>query len=173
MGLWISKHTNCNAFELDEIYWFINRKEHTKTRENTYAQLMISRKPRQMLGFNVDRTNSAVSMQQLVDSSPLAENYYTDGNFTYLDVDFFDRHRQNFHNKNDTYNIESINSDLRHYIPGLARRRKTFYRSLTTFRAVLSVFVNAYNKFGEAKMQWQSTTKQKYPDPPFSVLDYL
>jgi len=48
--------------------------------------------------------------------------------------------------------VESINADLRHYIPGLRRRSRIFYRTLETFQAVLSVFVDAYNKFGDYKL---------------------
>ena len=61
--------------------------------------------------------------------------------------------RQN--NKADTHNIESSNADLRHYIAGLARRSRTFFRSQETLEAVLAVFIDAYNKFGEAKERYQ------------------
>jgi IS1 family transposase len=46
-------------------------------------------------------------------------------------------------NKRDTHNVESVNADLRHYIPGLARRSRCFFRSLKTFQAVLKVFIDA------------------------------
>ena len=70
---------------------------------------------------------------------------------TYLYVDFFGNHRRNIHNKNDTNNIESVNSDLRHHISGLIRKSKTFYRCKETFRAVLAVFINSYNKYYKEK----------------------
>jgi len=40
-------------FELDELYWFVGEKPHTETRENTYVMTMVSRLPRQIVGFDV------------------------------------------------------------------------------------------------------------------------
>ena len=137
---------------------------------------MISRIPRQIVGFAVDNFKSQEAIQAIIDSVPPAKAYHTDGYYGYANVDFIGRHNQNSSNKNDTHNIESVNSDLRQFIPGLRRRSKCFYRSLETFEAVLSVFTDAYNKFGERKMQY----KTKYPpekgkriDYPFTMLDYL
>jgi hypothetical protein len=85
--------------------------------------------------------------------------------------------------KRDTHTIESINADLRHYISGLARRSRCFYRSLETLQAVLEVFIDAYNKFGEAKLKYRKPVihkdpnnakhLHKYRDVPFSILDFL
>ena len=50
--------------------------------------------------------------------------------------------------KSDTFTIEGINVGLRHYIPIVARRSRFFARTLETLRAVVEVFVDAYNRFG-------------------------
>lgn len=60
---WIKKQNNFvvktpDIFELDELYWFIGKKPHTETRENTYIFTMVSRKPRQLVGFNVSMEKS-------------------------------------------------------------------------------------------------------------------
>ena len=151
-GVWISPKTEYTDFELDEVFHFINRRERTETKENTYVMTMISRSPRQIVGFAVENTRSPSIIQEIVDSTAHAQRYHTDGYSVYQAVDFFGRLKQNEINKSDTHNVESINSDLRHYIPGLRRRSRVFYRTLETFRAVLSVFIDAYNKFGEYKL---------------------
>jgi len=181
--VWISKETKFDTFEMDELYWFINRKEMTKTRENTYVMTMISRAPRQIVGFDVDNSVKSKVLQNIVDSVPAAEEYCTDGCLTYLDVIFGGKHIRNVRNKKDTHNIEGTNADLRHYLPGLARRSRCFYRSVETLEAVLSVFIDAYNRFGEAKLKYQipvhhkspcqSKHLHKYRDVPFSILDFL
>ena len=143
---------------------------------NTYIMTMISRLPRQIIGFAVDNFKSQEKIQRMVDSVPPARTYHTDGYYGYANVDFLGRHNQNPLNKNDTHNIESVNADLRQFIPGLRRRSKCFYRSLETFDAVLSLFVDAYNKFGENKMQYRTTRPEKKGeriDYPFTMLDYL
>ena len=179
--MWISQKTEFEVFELDELYWFLKRKERTETRENTYIMTMISRFPRQIVGFDVDNSVKSSVLQKIVDSVPPAEKYCTDGCLTYLDVVYSGKHIRNPYNKNDTHNIESINADLRHYIPGLARRSRCFYRSQETLEAVLSLFIDAYNKYGEAKLKHQipvthkSKNKyfHKYRDMPFSILNFL
>jgi IS1 family transposase len=86
-------------------------------------------------------SKSADIIQKIVDSVPPAKTYHTDGYYGYTGIDFCGQLKQNYLNKNDTHLIESTNSDLRHYISGLHRRSRIFYRSLETFRAVLSVFI--------------------------------
>ena len=144
---------------------------------------MISREPRQIVGFDVQFDKGAYRLQGIVDSAPEAESYSTDGNMSYLDVVFPGKHIRNVRDKSDTHIIESINADLRHYISGLARRSRCFYRSLETLQAVLEVFIDAYNKYGEAKLKYRvpvihkdpNNTKplHKFRDLPFCILDFF
>jgi len=181
--MWISKGTNTEIFELDELYWFIGKKARTETRENAYVMTMVSREPRQIVSFDVQFDRSSYRLQGVVDNAVYAERYCTDGNLSYLDVVFPGRHIRNAKDKSDTHIVESINADLRHYISGLARRSRCFYRRLETLQAVLSVFVDAYNKYGAAKLKYRVPVKHKsstpakhlhkYRDLPFSILDFL
>jgi IS1 family transposase len=138
---------------MDELWHFISKRPRTETHENVYLMTMTSEEPRQIVGFCASKTKTAVEMQEIADSVPAAERYFTDGNTTYCDVVFGGKHVRNIHDKSDTHDVESINSDLRTYIAGLARRSRCFYRSLETLNAVLSIFADAYNKFGEYKQR--------------------
>lgn len=180
--MWISQGTDYSVFELDEVYWYIKRKARSETRANTYIMTMISRRPRQIVAFAVDNGVKAGRIQEMADSVGYAKEYCTDGCSVYRDVIFGGKHKQNTKDKSDTHNIESSNADLRHYIAGLRRRSRCFFRSIETLEAVLSVFIDAYNKFGEAKERYKvpvhHTTKNtkhlhKYRERPFSVLDFL
>ena len=181
--MWISPDTDFGTFELDEVYWYLRWKERTKTRENTYIMTMISREPRQIIGFAVDSSIKSRTLQSMVDSVPAAERYCTDGCPVYLDVIFGGKHIRNIDNKKDTHNIESTNADLRDYISGLARCSRCFYRKTETLVAVLAVFINAYNKFGHAKLKYRvpvihkspfpNKHLHKYRDTPFCLLDFL
>jgi IS1 family transposase len=157
--------------ELDELYWFIGRKADTSTRENVYVMTAVSREPRQIVGFDVALDKSSWRIQRIVDTASPAKKYYTDGYVGYLDVVYFGEHVYNISNKNDTFTVEGVNADLRHYIPILARRSRCFPRKLETLRAVLEVFVEAYNQFGEAKARFMRGRTSR--ELPFSVLDYL
>lgn len=158
-------------FELDELYWFIERKPRTDTRENTYVMTMVSRKPRQIVGFDVAFDKSPERIQRIVDGSAPAKRYYSDGWMGYIDIVYPGAYIRNAHDKSNTYTVEGVNADLRHYIPVLARRSRCFARRLETLRAVLEVFVEAYNRFGRAKHRYRLTHEKG--ELPFAVIDFL
>lgn len=157
--------------ELDELYWYLESKPRTETRENVYIMTMVSRKPRQIVGHVVSRDKLSKTIQRMVDGAPEAEEYCTDGYYGYLDVVFPGKHIFNVHNKNDTFTVEGVNADLRHYIPTLARRSRCFPRKLENLQAVLAVFVRAYNRFGLQKAHYRS----RHPGAvvPFSLFDFF
>jgi hypothetical protein len=165
------------------MYWFVEKKAKTETRENVYLMTMICPEPRMIVGFEVAMDKGAVHIQDIVDSAPWAEKYATDGYNGYLNVIFPGEHVRNIHNKRDTHNVESINADLRAYIPVLARRSRCFCRSLETLQAIIEVFVDAYNAFGQAKLKYRVPVIHKSPvhpkhlhmfrDPTCSILDFL
>jgi len=157
--------------EIDELYWFVGRKPRTKTRENVYIMVMVSRNPRQIVGFDVAYDKSPERIQEMVDAAPTAGNYCTDGYMGYLDVAYPGKHIRNIRDKSHTYTVEGVNADLRHYIPILARRSRCFARKLETLYAVIAVFVDAYNRFGEAKYKYR--LKRKTGEIHFSLLDFL
>jgi len=172
-----------SVYELDELYWFIKKKADTETKENIYLMTMICPEPRMIVGFEVAMDKGAVHIQNIVDGAPEADFYRTDGAHLYLDVVFPGDHVRNVRDKKDTHNVESINADLRHFIPVLARRSRCFCRSLETLQAVVEVFVDAYNAFGIAKLKHRIPVVHKsidYPkhlhkfrDPRCSFLDFL
>ena len=173
---WIKKtnrivENSPDVYELDELYWFIGEKPNTETRENVYIFTMVSRTPRQLVGFDVSMEKSAKYIQGLVDNAPDAKNYCSDGYVGYLDVVYPGVHIRNQRDKSDTFTVEGVNADLRHYIPILARRSRCFPRSLETLKAVLEVFADAYNKFHLAVYKH----RQQFPDRkyPLGLVDFL
>ncbi|MDR0935703.1 MAG: hypothetical protein LBM98_03360, partial [Oscillospiraceae bacterium] len=139
------------------MYWFIGRKERTKTRENVYVMTMVSREPRQLAGVVAATDKSSNRIQAMVDAAPEAEKYCIDGYSGYLDVAYPGKHIRNVRDKSDTFTVEGVNADLRHYIPILARSSRCFPRKLETLQAVLAVFAEAYNRFGVAKLKWRAS----------------
>ena len=160
-------------YELDELYWYVGKKAKTETHENTYVMTMVSRLPRQIVGFSAAFDKSPERIQKMVDNAPEGKYYCTDGYLGYIDVVYPGKHIRNTHNKSDTFTVESINADLRHYIPLLRRRSRCFPRSLETLRAVLELFVQAYNEFGIAKMNFRQNRASTSRELPFSFLDFL
>ena len=160
-----------HILEVDELYWFVGRKGTSETRENCYIIPLVSREPRQIVAIDAAFDKSPERIQALVDSAPPVKHYATDGFWGYVDVVYPGKHIRNVANKNDTFTVESVNADLRHYIPLLARRSRCFPRSLETLKAVLNVFADAYNRFGLAKLHFKQHRKKG--EMPFSLLDFL
>ena len=168
---------------MDELYWFVGRKGTGKTRENVYLITMVSREPRQIVGFNVAFDKSPERIQGIVDSAPASNKYCSDGYLGYIDVVYPGEHTRNVHNKNDTFSVESVNADLRHYMEVLTRRSRCFCRSIETLEAVVAVFVDAFNKFGAFKAKYRklvihkpsSSSKKlhKFRDCPRALVDFL
>jgi IS1 family transposase len=168
---------------LDELYWFIGRKGNGKTRENVYLMTMVSREPRQIVGFDVAFDKSPERIQRIVDSAPTSHKYCSDGYLGYIDVVYPGEHVRNVRNKNDTFSVESVNADLRHYMEVLTRRSRCFCRTIETLEAVVAVFVDAFNKFGTFKTKHRvpvihkptSTSKKshKFRDSPLALVDFL
>ncbi len=121
--------------------------------------------------INLAENLDTKTIQKMVDAAPDAERYCTDGYSGYLDVVFPGKHIFNIHNKNDTFTVEGVNADLRHYIPTLARRSRCFPRKLENLQAVLAVFVRAYNRFGFQKHRYRS--RHPGSSVPFSLFDFL
>ena len=165
--------TNYHILEVDELYWFVGQKGTSETRENCYVIPIVSREPRQIVGIDAAFDKSPIRIQELIDNAPPAEKYCTDGYLGYIDVVYPGNHIRNIHNKNDTFTVESVNADLRHYIPILRRRSRCFPRKLETLQAVLNLFAEAYNAFGMAKMNFRLNRSPKSRELPFSVLDFL
>lgn len=173
---WIKKTVDSvdnlfGVYELDELYWFIERKPRTETRENVYVMTMVSREPRQIVGFDVAFDKSPKRVQQMIDKAPAASTYCSDGWTGYLDVAYPGRYVRNPHDKSDTYTVEGVNADLRAYIPILARRSRCFARKLDTLYAVIDVFADAYNRFGAAKYRYRLT--RQTGEIPFALVDFL
>ena len=157
--------------ELDELYWFMEQKSKSETRENVYIMTAVSRSPRQIAGFDVALDKSPQRIQAIVDEAPSAQYYCTDGYLGYVDVAYPGKHLRNIRDKSDTFTVEGVNADLRHYIPVLARRSRCFARKLETLKAVMEVFVDAYNRFGAAKYKYRLT--RNTGELPFAVVDFL
>lgn len=123
------------------------------------------------MGCTVSMDKTAQTIQRMVDTALEAETYCMDGYSGYLDVVFPGEHICNIHNKKDTFTIEGVNADFRHYIPCLRRRSRCFPRKLENLQAILSVFLYAYNRFGLEKARFRARNPKA--SIPFSFFDFL
>ena len=133
----------------------------SREKNRIYAITLVNRDTRQIVGYDVAFDKSRERIQCLVDSSVKARQYYSDAYSTYAEI-CYDASHASLKNKSQTYTVESVNSDLRHYIPALRRRSMCFFRSLDTAKSVFKIFVNAFNQFALAKKNFPSLRSSFY-----------
>ena len=61
-----------DVVELDELYWLLERRAQTKTCKNLYIMTLVSRSPRQIVGYLVSLDKSAETIQKMMDKATLA-----------------------------------------------------------------------------------------------------
>ena len=122
-------------------------------KNRTYLITFVTRKPRQIVGFDIALDKNENRIQNIAVNAPKAKFYFSDANPSYQNVSYWGKHFY-FRDKSDTFTVEGVNSDIRKYIAALQRRSKCFFRSLQTFNFVMNVFIYAYNKFGDFKARF-------------------
>lgn len=135
-GSTLLKWTNCTAS--------------SREKNRFYAITLLSRAAREIVGFDIAFDKSRKRIQRLVDRSVRARQCYSDAYSAHSEV-CYEGALTSLKNKSQTYTVEGVISDLRHYIPPLRRRSKCFFRSLETANAVFKIFVSAFNLFARAK----------------------
>ena len=93
---------------------------------------LVNRKTREILGYDIARDRSLQRIQNLVDNSPKAEFYFSDAFPVYSQICYEGVYRA-LNNKSQTFTVESVNADLRHYIPPLHRKSRCFFVLLILF----------------------------------------
>jgi hypothetical protein len=101
-------------------------------------------------------------MQACLDQGPRAKQYYSDMFYYYSLLDYTPAKHRSHNDKSQTYSVESVNADFRHYLRRFACRSKCFSRSLKALRLTIT-FLSIV------------TTVVNWPNVNFPtfILDYL
>ena len=67
--------------------------------------------------------------------------------------------------KSQTYSVEAVNADLRHYLARLGRRSRCFSRSFGALAEAVSLFAYCYNA--------RQLFKRRYPKLTPQLIDFL
>jgi IS1 family transposase len=72
--------------------------------------------------------------------------YYSDGSPTYLALLYQPGTHLVVPDKSQTYRVEGVNAELRHYLARLARHSRCFSRCLVALTHAIKLFVYAWNR---------------------------
>ncbi len=67
--------------------------------------------------------------------------------------------------KQETYSVEAVNADLRHYLKRLARKSRCFTRRMQSLAKNLQLFAYCYNH--------RRLAKRRFPKYSFHLIDFL
>ncbi len=104
-------------------------------------------------------------MQDLVERSPQANQYYADAFPTYERVVYYPGHHAVAPGKSQTSRVEADNAAVRHDRARLRRKSRCFSRSIDALRRAVTLFVHAWNR--------RQLHRRAYPAYACHVMDFV
>ena len=118
-----------------------------------------------ILAWRVDWERTERLLQALVDEAPQARYYYSDLFATYRSLVYAPGIHTPMPDKSETYRVEGLNSELRHYLARLARKSRCFSRCIQALRRAVKLFVNLWNR--------RQLHRQRFPHYPAHLIQFV
>ena len=124
----------------------------------------MDRETRCILSWDVVRKRTKENMQACLDRALGAKQYYSDA-FPIYDTLYYGAPFELRKDKKETYSVEAVNADLRHYLKRPARKSRSFSRTMQALKKNIRLFVYCYNQ--------RQIMKRRYPKYSFHLFDFL
>lgn len=125
---------------------------------------IVDRDTRCVLSWDVVAERSSEALQACLERAPRAKQYYSDA-FPVYDTLYYGAPYEMRTDKQETYSVEAVNADLRHYLKRLARKSRCFSRCMQALARNLRLFVYCYNQ--------RQIMKRLYPKYTFHLVDFV
>ena len=109
-----------------------------------YVLTVVDRNTHCVLSWDVVQERTTKALQVCLERAPQAKPYYSDA-FSTDDNLYYGAPYEMRTDKQQTYSVEAVNADLRHYLKRLARKSRCFTRRLKSLARNLQRFVFCYN----------------------------
>ncbi|MFN8381835.1 MAG: IS1 transposase [Anaerolineales bacterium] len=119
----------------------------------------MDRDTRCILSWDVVFERTSEALQVCLERAPQAKPYYSDA-FPLYDTLYYGAPYEMRTDKQETYSVETVNADLRHYLKRLARKSRCFTRRLQSLAKNLQLFIYCYND--------RQLAKRRFPNTPFT-----
>ena len=96
-----------------------------------------------ILSWDVVQQRTSEALQACLERAPQAKQYYSDA-FPAYDTLYYGAPYEMRTDKQETYSVEAVNADLRHYRKRLARRSRCFTRRMQFLARNMQLFVPKY-----------------------------
>lgn len=125
----------------------------------------VDRATRCLVGWSVVWERSVAAAQKLIDQAPRPQCYYSDHFPVYQAMDFHPSRHLPVWDKSQTYSVEGVNADLRHYLGRLRRRSRCFSRCIQALRRAIKLFAYYYNQ--------RQLQRHHHPNYPAHIIDFV
>lgn len=125
----------------------------------------VERKTRCVVGWRVLWQRDSINFQNLIDESPKAQHYYSDLFPVYGRLVYYPGKHAYSEGKAETYSVEGVNAELRHYLARLVRRSRCFSRCPLALACAVKLFIFCYNS--------RQLYKHTYPKYSTHIIDFV
>jgi insertion element IS1 protein InsB len=139
---------------------YLRRQEKNKI----YVLAIVDRDTRCVLSWDVVLERTSEALQACLERAPQAKQYYSDA-FPAYDTLYYGAPYEMRTDKQETYSVEAVNADLRHYLKRLARKSRCFSRRMQALAKNIRLFVYCYNH--------RQLTKRLFPHYPSHLVDFI
>lgn len=99
-------------------------------KRSVYIATIVDRVTRCLIGWAVLPQRTFETLQDLVDQSPRAHQYFCDGLALYGELYYYTSQHRTVVDKSETYSVEGDNAELCYYLAPLHRSTRCFSKSL-------------------------------------------
>ena len=117
-----------------------------------------------VLSWDVVPERTSKALQACLERAPQAKQYYSDA-FPVYDTLYYGAPYELRTDKLETYAVEAVNADLRHYLKRLARKSRCFSRCMLSLVENIRLFVYYYNQ--------RQLAKHLFPKYSFHLVDFV
>jgi insertion element IS1 protein InsB len=126
---------------------------------------LVDRHSSCILAWRVAEEREEALLQAMVDDTPQARFYYSDLFATYRNLVYAPGIHTPMPDKSETYRVEGVNAELRHYLARLARKSRCFSRCIQALRRAVKLFVHLWNR--------RQLHRQRFPRYPAHLLQFV
>ncbi len=126
---------------------------------------IVDRRTSCIVGWAVAAERTEVRLQRMVDDAPQAAFYFSDLFPLYRCLVYTPGSHTPMPDKSETYRVEGVNAELRHYLARLARKSRCFSRCLDALRRAVNLFVFAWN--------CRQLYRQRFPKYPAHLIQFV
>jgi insertion element IS1 protein InsB len=126
---------------------------------------LVDRRTSCIVAWSVAAERTEIGLQRMVDHAPQAAFYFSDLFPLYRRLVYTPGIHTPMPDKSETYRVEGVNAELRHYLARLARKSRCFSRRMDALCRAVKLFVFTWNR--------RQLYRQRFPKYPAHLIQFV